>query len=494
MSRVSIDQLLPPSQRQASLSSSSSPSIVQFPSSNGHHGPSESSTTAASMVDSNRSDLLVSELEDNDVATTSGSRHSHDECEEDEAHAVKGKKGDSTVHAQPSDSQSTSGKVSVGGADDEDDSSAIENEDEQSEYSYDSDDDGHYAGFLMTNPSRDSFQHAGDIAGVATTTAADSSANLGDGAAVVPQDDPEEYGDTAKCADVARAVSRDTTVGITSTTASRIIKDPDTYVQQFASLEETNNNTTTKSAWKEPSQQAISMSLRAEKEKTGGKRRLAGDLYKIMMNDTEEAGFSVSQADEESMDRWTIKLFKFDEDSNLYKDMLVLGLNHVELEMIFPDQYPFEPPFVRVVRPRFKKQTGFVMNGALCMELLTNDGWNPVNDIESVIVSIRSLLVVGDGRLDAVASMPEEKREKLLAAAISSKTDEDVLGLKQPSNQNDDDDESNEPVSKRQRNDNDTKATKQVGEYSTAEAKAAYTHLSSYHKKKGWSGWWAQRG
>jgi len=127
-----------------------------------------------------------------------------------------------------------------------------------------------------------------------------------------------------------------------------------------------------KPKWREPSRQAVSMSLRAEKEKTGSKRRLAQDLYRIMNQDTEEAGFSIGPKSEDSMDHWVIKLFKFDPDSNLAKDMLVLGYDFIELEMSFPDQYPFEPPFVRVVRPRFKKQTGFVMNGALCMELLTN--------------------------------------------------------------------------------------------------------------------------
>jgi len=35
-----------------------------------------------------------------------------------------------------------------------------------------------------------------------------------------------------------------------------------------------------------------------------------------------------------------------------------------------------------------------------------------------------------------------------------------------------------------------------VGGYSAQEAKAAYEHLSEYHKKKGWdtSGWWAKKG
>jgi ubiquitin-protein ligase len=126
-----------------------------------------------------------------------------------------------------------------------------------------------------------------------------------------------------------------------------------------------------KPKWRQPSEQAVSMSLRAERESTGGKRRLAQDLYRIMNQDTEVAGFSLQPSSEDCMDKWTIKLFQFDEDSNLAKDMKVLGLENIELEMSFPDQYPFEPPFVRVTRPRFKRQTGFVMNGALCMELLT---------------------------------------------------------------------------------------------------------------------------
>eukprot|EP00814_Leptocylindrus_danicus_P013463 CAMPEP_0116032636 /NCGR_PEP_ID=MMETSP0321-20121206/18296_1 /TAXON_ID=163516 /ORGANISM="Leptocylindrus danicus var. danicus, Strain B650" /LENGTH=390 /DNA_ID=CAMNT_0003508127 /DNA_START=6 /DNA_END=1178 /DNA_ORIENTATION=+ len=236
------------------------------------------------------------------------------------------------------------------------------------------------------------------------------------------------------------------------------------------------------SKWREPSRQAVNMSLRAERETTGGKRRLAQDLYKIMMGDTAEQGFKLEPANEDSMDRWKILLFGFDEDSNLAKDLKLIGMTGVELEMTFPDQYPFEPPFVRVTKPKFKRQTGFVMNGAICMELLTSDGWNPINDIESVIVSIRSLLVVGDGRLEAAETLRCQQTTKKRGAGDAKETEEH----KRSKDEHDEDDA--KPTEKI--------SASQIGGYSAAEARQAYSHLSDYHKKKGWdhSGWWAKKG
>jgi hypothetical protein len=125
-----------------------------------------------------------------------------------------------------------------------------------------------------------------------------------------------------------------------STEDPNCIKDDESVAEQSESEQRSSSTAVTRkrSTWKEPSQAAVNMSLRAEREKTGGKRRLASDLYKIMMADTEEAGFNLEPQSEDSMDKWRIKLFKFDEDSNLHKDLVVLGVDHVELEMGFPDQ------------------------------------------------------------------------------------------------------------------------------------------------------------
>lgn len=216
-------------------------------------------------------------------------------------------------------------------------------------------------------------------------------------------------------------------------------------------------------------QQAVSMSLRAERETNGGKRRLAQDLHRIMMTDT--AGFSMEPTNEDQMEVWTIQLFDFDDDSQLHKDMLVLEMESVELEMTFPDQYPFEPPFVRVVRPRFKG--GFIINGAICMELLTKDGWNPVNDIESVIVSIRSHLCLGNGRLLAAIQMGKGDYDAALVRAQAERKEAK---------------DKDDSLSKRPKKAHGTHG------YSMVEAKKAFAEITSIHEKGGWSNNWLKHG
>ncbi|KAL7550569.1 hypothetical protein ACHAWF_013784 [Thalassiosira exigua] len=227
-------------------------------------------------------------------------------------------------------------------------------EDDESDYSYtyEDEDEGHYSGFLIpTDPvdghgggghhgrAASAADDDGDVDVVASEECAAASAATG--AAALP---------------IRRAVSRLSDAGIRPDSPPADAGSPSS-----SAVPETNPDGVPggerKQRWREPTRAAVNMSLRAEKETTGGRRRLASDLYKIMMADTEEAGFSLEPSDEDSMDKWRIKLFGFDEDSNLAKDLMVCGMDHVELEMSFPDQYPFEPPFVRVVAPRFKRQT-----------------------------------------------------------------------------------------------------------------------------------------
>ncbi|XP_069112755.1 ubiquitin-conjugating enzyme E2 Q2-like isoform X1 [Argopecten irradians] len=93
---------------------------------------------------------------------------------------------------------------------------------------------------------------------------------------------------------------------------------------------------------------------------------------------------------------WDVKLKDFPKESMLGKDLQNFADKFkrepvVYIEMHFPGEYPMKPPFVRILRPRFKFLTGHVtIGGSICMQMLTNSGWTPTNDIEAILVQIRS--------------------------------------------------------------------------------------------------------
>lgn len=73
-------------------------------------------------------------------------------------------------------------------------------------------------------------------------------------------------------------------------------------------------------------------------------------------------------------------------------------LDHVRLVMKFKDDYPFSPPFVRIVYPRFKRSTGYIIDGAFCMELLTNQVNEKTKENNAATVSLALRLVFGSFR------------------------------------------------------------------------------------------------
>ena len=88
---------------------------------------------------------------------------------------------------------------------------------------------------------------------------------------------------------------------------------------------------------------------------------------------------------------------------NLFDDLQVFTSDYrcVELELIFPENYPHAPPFARVVRPRFIPRTGHVTNGGtICTEMLMADKWDPQMSGDALLVALHCTLVDGKGRID----------------------------------------------------------------------------------------------
>lgn len=78
--------------------------------------------------------------------------------------------------------------------------------------------------------------------------------------------------------------------------------------------------------------------------------------------------------------------------------MLELGIPNIQLRLTFPENFPFAPPFMRVVEPRIEK--GYVMEGgAICMELLTPRGWASAYTVEALLMQFSASVVKGRGRI-----------------------------------------------------------------------------------------------
>lgn len=60
-----------------------------------------------------------------------------------------------------------------------------------------------------------------------------------------------------------------------------------------------------------------------------------------------------------------MKLYKVDAESPLAQDMIELDVPFILLHLVFPDNFPFSPPFMRVVAPpieKGKKNVKFIKN------------------------------------------------------------------------------------------------------------------------------------
>lgn len=129
-------------------------------------------------------------------------------------------------------------------------------------------------------------------------------------------------------------------------------------------------------------------------------KRLMREFSIIKKQDPQMLGFNVLLTEEDNLKQWTIELFRVD-NPKLEAQMLKLGIKHVEIEITFKENYPIEPPFIRVVHPHFKFRSGHITTGgSLCMEMLTNQGWSPTFNVENIITQIKLAISDGNGEID----------------------------------------------------------------------------------------------
>lgn len=131
-------------------------------------------------------------------------------------------------------------------------------------------------------------------------------------------------------------------------------------------------------------------------------KRIMAELKRMQKPATRELGFSVEPVGDNLM-IWNAYMHTdgFDPDQQLTKSLKKNDIERVQLEIHFPDRYPFEPPFVRVVTPRFKYRTGHItINGAICHEILAHQSWAATYSIEALLVDIRCNIMEGEAELE----------------------------------------------------------------------------------------------
>uniref|UniRef100_A0A8D9BZ76 Ubiquitin-conjugating enzyme E2 Q1 n=1 Tax=Cacopsylla melanoneura TaxID=428564 RepID=A0A8D9BZ76_9HEMI len=151
--------------------------------------------------------------------------------------------------------------------------------------------------------------------------------------------------------------------------------------------------------------------------------RLMKELRDIYKSDSFKKGVYKVDLVCDSLYEWNVHLFTVDPESPLSTDLALLkereGKNSILLNVIFKDSYPFEPPFVRVVYPIISG--GYVLiGGAICMELLTKQGWSSAYTVEALIMQIAATLVKGRARIQFGAQKTVSQNPYSLAKAQQS--------------------------------------------------------------------------
>lgn len=127
-------------------------------------------------------------------------------------------------------------------------------------------------------------------------------------------------------------------------------------------------------------------------------KRLASDIMRMQKvqasTPLHELGWYIDFDKVDNMFQWIVELHSFDPSLPLARDMKEAGITSIVLEVRFGREYPYSPPFVRVIRPQFLPFAlgggGHVtIGGAVCLELLTSTGWSPVTSMEAVFLSVR---------------------------------------------------------------------------------------------------------
>ena len=130
--------------------------------------------------------------------------------------------------------------------------------------------------------------------------------------------------------------------------------------------------------------------------------------YKYLSTSKECVGINVEFEGGDNMYVWiaSLDMDRFEVPKELKNDFNLFSQKtgrpkHLVFEVRFDAKFPFSPPFLRVIRPRFAFHTGHItVGGSICMQSITPSGWIPVRTVESIFIEILFNMGEGGARLD----------------------------------------------------------------------------------------------
>jgi len=142
----------------------------------------------------------------------------------------------------------------------------------------------------------------------------------------------------------------------------------------------------------------------------------------------QEHGLEFSLTDPEGNDLrvWTLRLHtsSVDAGSRLGKQLREWNVPAIIFEVWIPDGFPTSPPKVRVMQPTFSAGSFWVHQyGALCLEILTRQGWSPATSLVQLGVALKNMMTHGNGSISnsgAGASTRDREAAWKKADAIES--------------------------------------------------------------------------
>lgn len=122
-------------------------------------------------------------------------------------------------------------------------------------------------------------------------------------------------------------------------------------------------------------------------------KRITKEINKMMKSNVLSES-NIELLIDDDISNFNIKFYDFRHEDNIYKNLEKIDQNYIIANIKIPNDYPFNPPFIRIISPHFyTDEFSFVKNnGAICLDHLVPSKWTPSLKIENLLIQIRCYL------------------------------------------------------------------------------------------------------